>query len=156
VQVEDFQLEEVLISEAVRLTLHGADFVVGSLMIDPGDTWDDTIQSKLADADVVIILASVAALSTDYITDHEIPKALELHNTGQTVVVPVVLEKCRWDKTALGPLNALPEKARPLTDWNPRADGWYTIAGGLAKVLRKLMEKGVTKKREINRSWRRG
>ncbi len=70
-------------------------------MIDPGDTWDEAIQGKLAEADVVLILASVPALATDYITEHEIPKALELHNAGQTVVVPVILEKCRWDKTAL-------------------------------------------------------
>ena len=115
-------------------------------MIDPGDTWDDTIQSKLAEADVVLILASVAALSTDYITDHEIPKALDLHETGETVVVPVILEKCRWDKTALGSLNALPEKARPLNNWKPQSDGWNTIADGLAKVFKQLMKKGGNKK----------
>lgn len=109
-------------------------------MIDPGDPWDEEIQSKLAEADVVIILISAPALSTDYITEHEIPKALELHNAGQTVVVPVILEKCRWNKTALGSLNALPEKARPLTGFNPRANGWNSIANGLAKVFRKLMK----------------
>ena len=35
-------------------------------MIDPGDKWDDTIQNKLAEADVVILLVSSAALATDY------------------------------------------------------------------------------------------
>ena len=79
-------------------------------MIAPGDNWNDVIQRELAEADVVIILASVASLSTDYITDHEIPKALELYNAGKTVVVPIILEACRWEKTALGPLNALQKK----------------------------------------------
>ena len=116
-------------------------------MIDPGDEWDDTIQSELAKADVVIILASVVALSTEYITKHEIPKAMELHNSGATVVVPIVLEKCRWGQTALGPLNALPEKARPLTSWNPRSNGWSTIADGLAKVFQKLMQNRGNKKK---------
>src|SRR5262249_52982087 len=114
-------------------------------MIDPGDKWDDAIQRELADADVVIILASVAALSTDYITDHEIPHALKLHTTGKTVVVPVILEACRWDGTALGSLNALPEKAKPLNKWEPRADGWKTVADGLAKVFKKLIAKGGSK-----------
>ena len=116
-------------------------------MIDPGDKWDDTIQSKLSEVDVVIILVSVAALAADYIPEHEIPRALELHNLGQAVVVPVILEKCRWDKTALGALNALPEKAKPLNKWNPPSDGWNSIADGLATLLQKLMQNGGNKKK---------
>jgi hypothetical protein len=86
-------------------------------------------------------MASAAALSTDYITDHEIPKALKLHKAGRTVLVPIVLEACRWSETALGPLNALPEKAKPLNKWKPSSDGWKTISDGLATVLKKLMAK---------------
>ena len=109
-------------------------------MIDPGDKWDEKIQTELKEADVVIILASVAALSTDYITDHEIPKAMELQDAAETRVVPLILEKCRWDKTALGRLNALPEKAKPLNKWKPQSDGWKTIADGLAEVFKKLID----------------
>lgn len=111
-------------------------------MIDPGDEWDEKIQNGLATADVIILLASVAALATDYITEHEIPKALELHDTGKTVVVPVIMESCRWDRTPLGPLNALPEKAKPLNKWKPPSDGWKTVADGLAALLHRLMENG--------------
>jgi internalin A len=120
-------------------------------MIDPGDEWDAKIQRELSEADVIIVLASSAALATGYITDHEIPKALELHNGGKAVVVPLILEACRWDKTALGALNALPEKARPLNKWKPPADGWKTVADGLAKVFEKLMQKGDKTKRERRR-----
>ena len=117
-------------------------------MIAPGDNWNDVIQRELAEADVVIILASSAALATDYITEHEIPKALELHDAGKSVVVPVILEACRWDKTALGPLNALPEKAKPLNKWAPQSDAWNTVANGLATVFKKLMKKGDPKNRK--------
>jgi hypothetical protein len=53
----------------------------------------------------------------------------------------VILKKCRWDKTALGKLNALPDKAPPLTGFNPRGGGWNAVANGLAKVFRRLMKK---------------
>jgi internalin A len=125
-------------------------------MIAPGDDWNDVIQRELAEADVVIILLSSAALSTDYINDHEIPKALELHHTGEVVVVPVILEKCRWEETALGPLNALPEKAKPLNKWTPRSDAWNTIANGLATVFKTLMEKGSRKSRNVAEALRKG
>jgi internalin A len=118
-------------------------------MIDPGDEWDEKIQIELEKADVVIILASSFALATNYITQHEIPKALELHTNGDTVVVPLILEACRWDQTPLGPLNALPEKGKPVNKWKPLSDGWKTVADGLAKVFKKLMESGHTKQRTV-------
>lgn len=114
-------------------------------MIDPGDEWDNTIQKELTDADIVIILASSAALSTDYITTHEIPKAMELHNDDKVIVVPVILEACRWHKTILGTLNALPEKGKALNKWKPSSDGWLSIADGLARVCEKLMKNGGAK-----------
>jgi internalin A len=109
-------------------------------MIDPGDEWDPKIQRELEEADVIIILASSAALSTDYITKHEIPKAIELHQGKMAVVVPIILEACRWSETALGALNALPEKAKPLNKWRPSSDGWKSVADGLATILKKLTE----------------
>ena len=111
-------------------------------MIDPGDDWDSRIQDEISGADVFIMLASAASLSTEYITKTEIPNALKLHNAGKTVVVPVVLEACRWAQTPLGKLNALPEKGKALNKWNPRADGWNSVADGLAGLLKKLIAKG--------------
>lgn len=110
-------------------------------MIDPGDDWDDTIQRELMQADVVILLVSTPALATDYITEHEIPQTLKRHNAGETELVPVILESCRWTKTALGDLNALPEKGVPLTKWRPQSEGWNSVAAGLARVFKRLMGK---------------
>jgi internalin A len=118
-------------------------------MIDPGDEWDEKIQNELAAADVVIILASSIALGTDYITQHEIPRALKLHTSGVTVVVPLILEACRWQHTPLGPLQALPVKGKPLNKWKPPSDGWKSVADGLATVFKKLMKLGGKKRRLI-------
>lgn len=111
-------------------------------MIDPGDTWDDRIQDELSKADVIIVLTSTEALATDYITQFEIPAAIQLHQSKKAVVVPVILEKCRWAQTSLGDLNALPEKAKPLSNWRKPSDGWSSIADGLAKVFKKLISDG--------------
>ena len=111
-------------------------------MITAGDDWNEMIQHELAEANVVIILVSVEALATDYITVHEIPNALRLHKAGKMVLVPLILEKCRWEQTALGALTALPDKAKPLNKWAPQADGWNAIANGLAIVFKKLMASG--------------
>jgi hypothetical protein len=123
-------------------------------MIDPGDDWDDRIQSELAEADVVILLVSTAALATDYITKHEIPETLKRHAAKETVLLPVILERCRWEKSALAELNVLPEKGLPLTKWNPRSEGWNSIVSGLEGVLKRLMD-GARQKVPRRRSPRR-
>lgn len=114
-------------------------------MIDPGDEWHETIQRELEAADVVIVMTSVHSLATDYINEHEIPKAIELHEAGKTVVVPLILAECRWEQTPLGKsgklgkLLALPAKGKPLDKWVRKDDAWKTVADGLARVFERLM-----------------
>ncbi len=112
-------------------------------MIDPGDEWDPEIQRELADSDIIIILLSSASLSTDYIRSKEIPNAMKLHDSGKAKVIPLVLEKCRWEQTPLGPLLALPDKGKPLNKWKPIADGWGLVADGLATVCKNLMSEST-------------
>jgi internalin A len=111
-------------------------------MIGPGKDWHDVIQRELGGASVVIILLSAPALATDYINEHEIPKAMELHAAGSAVVVPIILEACRWERTPLGKLNALPEKAEPVNEWLLESKAWKSVADGLADVFEELMAAG--------------
>jgi hypothetical protein len=70
-----------------------------------------------------------------------------LHDAGKAVVVPVVLEACLWERTNLKKLNALPDKARPLTKFTPRSGGWNQIAEGLAKVCKTLQQQSPPDRR---------
>jgi internalin A len=110
-------------------------------MIDPGDEWDPKIRRELGGADVVIFLTSAAALATDYITQHELPQALQMRQEQKTEVVPIILEDCRWEPTSLGKLLALPEKGRPISGYGRPATAWNAVAGGLATVFKKLIER---------------
>lgn len=112
-------------------------------MIDPGDYWDGKIQHEINTADIFLFLASASALATDYITQHELPRALELQANEKVVFIPIVTESCRWhtwNKGAMGQLNALPEKAKPLNKWRNQADAWSSVADGLVIVCKKLIE----------------
>lgn len=120
-------------------------------MIDPGAQWHDAIQRELKEADVVLMLISSAALATDYIVTHEIPAALDLHDAGESVVVPVILQACRWEKTRLGTLNALPFKGQALNKWRRPSDGWNDVADGIATVCGKLIDEGGVGRRSVVR-----
>jgi hypothetical protein len=111
-------------------------------MIGAGEDFHDVIQRELGDADVVILLTSSAALATDYINKHEIPKAMEMHVAGRARVVPLILEDCPWQGTPLGKLNALPTKGKPVNEWRLSSQAWKSVSDGLAGVFRELMAAG--------------
>lgn len=119
--------------------LRNAGLVAGAWvdsMLIAGSDWHRRIQQELADADVVIVLVSAAALTTDYIMQYEIPGAL----AAGKVVVPVMLEK-RDLPPSLAVLTSLPPKQKPLNHFNPRADGWHAVYRGLEAVLTEIIER---------------
>lgn len=119
-------------------------------MIIPGEDWHDRIQAELLEADLIVLLLSNNALSTEYITEHEIPAALARHDAGEARFVPVIVEDCRWTKFAsatqsqLKDLNALPEKGKPVNTWRPNQNaGWKSVGDGLAVVLKEILADGA-------------
>jgi hypothetical protein len=108
-------------------------------MIDPGDEWDHKIQRELNDANIIIILTSSASLSTEYITETEIPAAIKMHEENAAILVPLVLESCRWAETPLGKIQALPEKGKPVNVWKPQSEAWMSVSDGLATICSKLI-----------------
>lgn len=116
-------------------------------MIIPGEDWHARIQDELNDADLIILLLSNDALSTDYITRHEIPLALARHDSKQACFVPIILADCRWVQfqtqtgTQLKDLNALPEKGKPIAEWKPNQEkGWKSVGDGLERVLKEILQ----------------
>jgi hypothetical protein len=136
-QRKRLELELKVLKNAGLLAGHWQD-----RMIDPGDPWDQAIQIELGKAEVVLVLCSTPALATDYITQYEIPKALEQEAAGRTLVVPLILEACGWHLSNFSKNAALPEKGQPINEWTPRSRGWKSVATGLEKLCRKLIEKG--------------
>ena len=57
----------------------------------PGSGWDQEIRRGLDEMEMFICLVSVDFLTSPYIRDVELSKAIERHESGQIEIVPVVL-----------------------------------------------------------------
>ncbi len=96
--------------------------------IKAGDDFWDEIDSHLADRNIVCLF-----LSMDYIASracrHEMEKALEMHQKLGTLVVPVILSKCRWqDANAnLKKLLAATTDAKEISSYANEEDGWDDV-----------------------------
>lgn len=65
--------------------------------IQAGDTWDDAIKTKLAEADIILLMISQDFLNSTYVNQVELTSALQRHELKQCRVVPVFTKTCVLD-----------------------------------------------------------
>lgn len=85
--------------------------------ITPGAEWEEEINLNLQKANIVLLLLSSDFLASDYCNDTETIFALEQHEKGNAIVVPIIVRPCLWLKSHFKKLQALPKDGKPITKW---------------------------------------
>ena len=85
--------------------------------IQAGKEWAQEIDSNLQRARIILLLVSADFIASDYCYDIEVSQAMELHESGRSKVIPIILRPCNWTKTPFAKLQVLPKGGRPVTDW---------------------------------------
>lgn len=85
--------------------------------IEAGAHIDHAISEKLEEASIILLLVSPDFLASDYCYDMEMQRALERHQAGEAVVIPVILRACDWHNALFGRLNAVPRDGKPIKQW---------------------------------------
>jgi hypothetical protein len=114
-----------------------------------GAEWDDAIRKELKEADIVVLLLSNAFFASRYIKGVELKEALYRRQTGESEILPVLLEPTEafaahpWLKD----LQTVPNvngRLRPLASFNPSANGWNHVQ----KALREMIAGVAARKRK--------
>jgi hypothetical protein len=108
------------------------------LMITAGDEWRQVIDDSLEAADCVLLLISPDFLASDYCYSIEMDKALEKHQEGRSLVIPVIVRPADWRRTRLGNLQALPKDGKPVVEWGSRDRAWLNVTEGLRRAIARL------------------
>lgn len=101
----------------------------------PGSEFDKEISQALEAAEIILLLVSADFLASDYCFGIEMRRALERHNSGDAVVVPVILRACDWQHSPFKHLNALPSGGREIAKWASPDDAFLDVVRGLRKLL---------------------
>jgi hypothetical protein len=65
--------------------------------IEPGQDWEQQIRRALSGAEVAILLISPAFLASEFIASVEIPALLKRREHEGLLILPVVIQACRWE-----------------------------------------------------------
>jgi hypothetical protein len=83
--------------------------------IPPGGDIGSEVSEHLEEADVILLLVSPYFLASDYCYDVEMKRALERHESGDAIVIPVILEPSDWQNSPFGRLRATPMDGKPVS-----------------------------------------
>jgi TIR domain len=108
--------------------------------IKAGDEWDKKISANLEKADIILLLVSIDFINSAYCYDVELDRALELHESGKAVVIPVILRNCLWSYTPFAKLQALPKDAKAISTWHDHDEAFASVAESVRVAAQKLLE----------------
>ncbi|MDX2032714.1 MAG: TIR domain-containing protein [Blastocatellia bacterium] len=117
------------------LTFEGLDVIWTDRKIGAGQEWEREIIENLDAANVIVLLISSDFLASEYCRNVEMPRALQMHEKQQAIVIPVILRPCLWEVSPLAKIQAFPKDAKPVTTCPNRDEAWLDVVRGIRDAL---------------------
>lgn len=96
--------------------------------IGAGEEIHSAIDDHINTDDIILLLVSPDFLASDYCYDIEMTRAMERHNRGEAIVIPVILRACDWHPAPFGRLKAVPLDGKPIKQWADIDDAFLQVA----------------------------
>jgi len=66
--------------------------------INPGEVWEERLQQEISKSDIILLLLSDDFVSSMYIMNVEVPKALKRCDQGKSIVIPILVREVKLPK----------------------------------------------------------
>lgn len=128
------QLEVHLTSlkrEGIITTWHDRRIVAGAPL-------DREISVYLENANIILLLVSPYFIASDYCFNIEMTRAMERHNEGRAIIIPVILQPCNWHAMPFGNLMACPKDGKPISKYPNIHDAFLEVTLAVKDATTKL------------------
>lgn len=95
--------------------------------IGAGTELKNEISSHLESAQIILLLISPYFIASDYCYDVEMNRSIEMHESGQARIIPVILHPCDWKDLPFGKLLAVPTDGKPVSKFPNQHDAFLEI-----------------------------
>ena len=103
--------------------------------IGAGREWEGEIDENLNAARIILLLISADFIASDYCYDVEMKRAMERHEAGDARVIPIMLRSVDWKGAPFAKLQALPQGAKAVTQWDDPDEAFTDIAKGIRNAV---------------------
>jgi hypothetical protein len=108
--------------------------------IEPGQDFNQLIDDHINQDEIILLLVSSDFIHSNYCYEIEMQRAMERHEAGDAVVIPVILRACDWMPLPFGKLLALPEDGKPIRQWADPDEAMLQVAQGVRKAATRLQK----------------
>lgn len=148
---KDEELRNELETHLALLKREGAISSWHDRRITAGSDINQAISSELESSQIILLLVSAHFLSSDYCYEKEMKRALEKHEDGSAVVIPVILHPCDWKSAPFGNLLVTPTDAKPVSMYANQQEAFAIVAKDVRAAAKKFQSQtSVATDREID------
>jgi hypothetical protein len=108
-----------------------------------GDEWEDEISTQLEEANIILLLVSIDFINSEFCYDVELERALERHDEGTAVVIPIILRACHWQQTPFSKLQALPKDLKAISSWSDRDEAFTNVVEGIRLAAEEILSSEI-------------
>jgi predicted ATPase len=135
---EDERLRKQLEKHLALLRNQGVISEWHDRQIPASSEWASHIDDALNTADIILLLVSADFLASRYCYGIEMERALERHESGEAMVIPIILRDVDWQMAPFRKLQSLPRDGRPVTKFTDRDSAWRQVAEGIRHATAEL------------------
>jgi len=106
--------------------------------ITAGRDFDQIVSSELESSQVILLLVSAHFLASDYCYEKEVTRAIEKHEDGSAVVIPVILHPCDWHSASFGHLRATPTDGKPVSMYANQHEAFAIVAKDVREAAKSV------------------
>ncbi len=136
----DEALRDQLEKQLSLLKRQGVIDVWHDRRIGAGQDFAHEIDRHIETDDIILLLVSPDFLDSDYCYDKEMTRAMQRHEAGDAIVIPVILRACDWHGAPFGKLNAIPPDGKPVTQYPDRDQALFEVAKALRSAAERVNE----------------
>jgi len=104
----------------------------------PGEEFENKIEQAFLEADIVLLLVSPDFIDSDYCYEIEMQKSLARHDSGEAIVIPVILRPCAWKELPFGKILAATKDGKPITKFTNIDDGFVEVVEAVSRAITSL------------------
>lgn len=106
----------------------------------PGQEWGREIDAHLESAAIIVLLVSPDFMHSEYCWDREMLRALERHDRGDAVVIPVFIRPVYFEGAPFARVQGLPTDAKPVSTWVNTDEAWVNVVHGIRRVIERFQK----------------
>jgi hypothetical protein len=107
-----------------------------------GKDWRDKLNENLKAADIILLLISSDFIASDYCYDTEMKYAMQRHEAGEAVVIPIILRPCVTKNLEFTKPQGAPQdannKLKAVTQWANQDEAFTAIVERISEVAEEI------------------